>query len=172
MNEPQDGDVGSAGRPNSGGRANKTGSTLEHTVEDLLIRNGYEKAIFSDWPPTLPAGRRYYARQVSLGYSIYGGKRRMDFAIWGASRFPNGLIIECKWQQSSGSVDEKFPFSVLNIRKSKQDYGVPSVVIIDGGGYKPEALEWLRGEVNELGGLEGVFTLNEFIKAVNNGYLK
>jgi len=102
---------------NHGGRANKTGSTLENTVEDLLVRNGYERTTITDWPPQLPAGKRFYARQVKLGMSIYGSTRRMDFAIWGAKRFPNGLIIECKWQQGSGSVDEKFPFSVLNIEK-------------------------------------------------------
>ena len=157
---------------NHGGRANKTGSTLENTVEDLLVRNGYERTTITDWPPQLPAVKRFYARQVKLGMSIYGSNRRMDFAIWGAKRFPNGLIIECKWQQGSGSVDEKFPFSVLNIEKSKQDYGVPSVIIIDGGGYKESALDWLKGQVNELGGLQDVFSLNEFIREVNNGYLK
>jgi hypothetical protein len=157
---------------NSGGRANKTGSTLENTVEDLLIRHGYEKTTITDWPPQLPSGKRYYASQVKLGVSIYGSARRMDFAIWGASRFSRGLIIECKWQQSSGSVDEKFPFTVLNVEKTNKDFGVPSVIIIDGGGYKESAIEWLKGQVNEVGGLQDVFNLNEFIRAVNNGYLK
>ena len=160
------------GSANNGGRANRTGSTLENTVEDLLIRHGYEITSITDWPPQLPAGRRYYARQVKLGVSIYGSPRRMDFAIWGAKRFPTGLIIECKWQQRAGSVDEKFPFSVLNIEKSKRDFGVPSVIIIDGGGYKDTSLDWLKEQVNELGGLQDVFSLNEFIRQVNDGYLE
>jgi hypothetical protein len=33
------------------------------------------------------------------------------------TKFSDGLIIECKWQESAGSVDEKYPFVVLNIKK-------------------------------------------------------
>lgn len=36
----------------------------------------------------------------------------------------------------AGSVDEKYPFAVHNIMK----IGVPSIILIDGGGYKKTAL--------------------------------
>ncbi|MEO3707170.1 PD-(D/E)XK nuclease superfamily protein [Trichormus azollae] len=29
--------------------------------------------------------------------------------------YPSGLIVECKWQNSSGSVDEKLPYVNANI---------------------------------------------------------
>ena len=47
--------------------------------------------------------------------SIYGHRGVTEFLAVSASR---GLAvrIECKWQQSQGSVDEKFPYLYLNCR--------------------------------------------------------
>lgn len=83
------------------------------------------------------------------------------------AKFPDGLIIECKWQQSAGSVDEKFPFLYLNIMKCRD----PTVVVIDGGGYKPSALPWLKSMANPASALMGVWSLQEFQTQVNNGFL-
>ena len=83
------------------------------------------------------------------------------------AKFPNDLIIECKWQQSSGSVDEKYPFLFFNIVHT----GVPTIVLMDGGGYKPAAMQWLKDQVSKTGALIAVWTMAEFHKEVNNGFL-
>jgi hypothetical protein len=84
-----------------------------------------------------------------------------------ASSTPNGLIIECKWQQAAGSVDEKYPFTVFNIMK----IAVPTIILLDGGGYKPAAMVWLKDQVGKDRALIGVYNMSEFQKVVNNGLL-
>ena len=69
-------------------------------------------------------------KQVKVGTTVYDSDRYCDFLVLNKDLFPDGLVIECKWQQSAGSVDEKYPFLVVNIMKT----GVPTVVLIDGGG--------------------------------------
>ena len=80
------------------------------------------------------------SRKLQSASSIYDTPRKVDFLVINKAVFPDGLIIECKWQGISGSVDEKFPYLVGNIIKT----GVPSIVLLDGGGYKRGAEQWLR----------------------------
>jgi hypothetical protein len=83
--------------------------------------------------------------------------------VHGADTFPQGLAIESKWQHAQGSVDEKLPYLVSNIREG---YHVPAVIVADGGGHRPEALRWLRGQVDGTH-LVGVFSLVEFLTWAN-----
>jgi hypothetical protein len=46
--------------------------------------------------------------QLPVGSTIYDTERKCDFFIINSGKFPKGLIIECKWQKSKGSVDEKY----------------------------------------------------------------
>jgi hypothetical protein len=155
----------------SGGtKANNTGNALECFIEDLLKRNGYtefknhKKQVFA---MRQIIGGKQYSKQPWCGESIYGSLRKCDFLIINQEKFPDGLIIECKWQESAGSVDEKFPFAFLNIVK----IGVPTIVLIDGDGYKKQAFVWFKSKVAQEQALIGVHTMKEFQKLVNNGFL-
>jgi hypothetical protein len=153
-----------------GGRANKTGNRLEQFIEDILKREGYEE--FWDHKEQVFANRKaiggkQYAKQVVIGDSIYGNKVRCDVLVLNKEKFPDGLVIECKWQQSSGSVDVKFPYNVFNIAK----LGVPTIILIDGGGYSKKSIEWLRGQAAPERALIGVYSMSEFQTKVNNGFL-
>ncbi|MDR1475188.1 MAG: hypothetical protein LBI30_01545 [Holosporales bacterium] len=155
----------------SGGtKANKTGNALEGFVEDILIRNGYtefinhKKQVFT---MREFVGGKQFSKQPWCGESIYGSSRKCDFLIMNREKFPDGLIIECKWQESSGSVDEKYPFTLQNVEK----IGVTTVVLIDGDGYKKQAFDWLRNQVSPERALRGVYTMKEFQKLVNQGFL-
>lgn len=155
---------------NNGNRANHTGNTLEQFVEDKLIRCGY--TLFPNHRDQLFANRqavggKQYSKQVPCGTSIYETQRKCDFLVLNQEKFPDGLIIECKWQQSNGSVDEKYPFTVFNILK----IGVPTIILLDGGGYKPAAMRWLKGQANPTRALTGVYNMAEFQTLVNNGFL-
>lgn len=112
-------------------------------------------------------GGKQFARQVPLGDTIYETTRKVDFMVVNHEKFPDDLLIECKWQQSKGSVDEKYPFLLYNIIRT----GIPTIVLLDGGGYKPSALKWLKEMVNKNGALIGVWTMAEFQTKVNNGFL-
>lgn len=154
----------------SGKKANKTGSSLERFIEQALLARGYsefwnhKKQVFAN---RKLIGGKQFAKQVPIGDTIYETTRKCDFLVINREKFPNDLIIECKWQQSSGSVDEKYPFLIFNIIRT----GIPTVVLLDGGGYKEAAMKWLKENVNQKGALLGVWTMAEFQTQVNNGFL-
>ena len=155
---------------NGGVQANATGNLLESFVENLLTKKAYTEfpnhrdQIFAN---RNTVGGRQYAKQVPCGMSIYETQRKCDFLIINSDKFPDGLIVECKWQQTAGSVDEKYPFTVLNVLK----IGVPTVILLDGGGYKPMAMKWLKDQVGMNRSLIGVWNMKEFQIQVNNGFL-
>jgi hypothetical protein len=108
-----------------------------------------------------------FTRQLNTCESIYGTQIFSDFMIYHPQKWPEKLIIECKWQQASGSVDEKYPYNVLNIREK---YPSPCVILLDGEGYKTGAAEWLRRQVDGKK-LLAVLSMVQFQKWVNNDNL-
>ena len=146
----------------------KTGNRLELFVENILKEYGYvefwnHKA--SAFANRKNIGGKQYMKHLNVGKTIYETDRKVDFFIVNREKFPDGLIIECKWQQNPGSVDEKYPFLLLNIIKT----AVPTVILLDGTGYKPAAKQWLKDQVNHV--LIGVWSMSEFQKETNNGFL-
>ena len=150
-----------------GGKAVTSGNVLESTVEGTLQGHGYFQ-VGDNIPKKqrqddlLSAGllSRRYARQVYVGTGIYGTDLYVDFYIVGSQPFPAGLIVECKWQQTGGSVDEKLPYVNLNIQHC---YPTPAIVVIDGGGMKSGAIAWLEAQVAVNPNLVGVYPLSSFI---------
>ena len=91
----------------SGRRAVRRGRQLERFVAEELEDVGYELI----WPsmlifPMRDMGQPVYAQQVEVGRDIYDKFRKVDFLLFHPYRHPNGLVIQCKWQASSGSVEE------------------------------------------------------------------
>lgn len=157
---------------NQGGRAVISGNVLENTVEVILQTHGYleicrdlPKKRRRDWLVYSTEPRKRYARQVYIGAGIYGTDIYVDFYIFNAASIPDGLIIECKWQQAGGSVDEKLPYLNLNIQAC---YPSPAVVLIDGEGMKKGAIDWLTKQVGTNSNLLGVHNLSRFISWANN----
>jgi hypothetical protein len=154
----------------SGRKANKTGNLLERFVEQALQAKGYtefwnyKSQVFDN---RKVIGGKQYAKQVYCGKTIYDTIRKVDFLVINRELFPDALIIECKWQQVSGSVDEKYPFLLFNIIKT----GIPTVRLIDGDGYRKAALKFLKDEVSKTSALRGAWTMKEFQTQINNGFL-
>lgn len=65
-------------------------------------------------------------KKVTGGTLANNRGKELESRVW-----PDGLVIQCKWQASSGSVEEKYPFEVLNIQKDEY----PTIIVLDGGGY-------------------------------------
>lgn len=160
----------SSGIISAGSQANKTGDVLELFLQRLLQDNGYvefwnhKEQVFAN---RHSVGGKQYAKEVVIGQSIYETKVRCDFLILNQAKFPDGLVIECKWQQVSGSVDVKYPYNVLNILK----IGVPSIILIDGKGARKKAVQWLKEQAHPSKALIGVYDMAEFQALVNKGYL-
>ena len=90
-----------------------------------------------------------------------------------SKKFDCEIRIECKWQQSNGSVDEKFPYLYLNCIEAMPEKEI--VIIVDGGGAKVGAITWLQETVKSKkytsdynnDKIIHVFSLAEFIKCPN-----
>jgi hypothetical protein len=125
-----------------GRQANRSGRAAEDMLARTLISRGCQ-----------------VAQQVVMGKTIYGTDLRVDILVSNLAAFPGGLVIESKWQDCGGSVDEKFPFLVENI---KTCLPVPAIVVLDGAGYRDGARAWLRSKVDG-DRLVAVFDVAEFM---------
>lgn len=125
-----------------GAKAQSTGSVAESMIGTMLFRLGYTPI-----------------RQRVIGTGIYGTPIQVDILIERAPNFPNGLIIESKWQGASGSVDEKYPYLVENIRHC---YPCPVIILADGDGARPGAIRWLKSQIDGTNIL-AVFSLKELM---------
>ena len=150
---------------NQGKQANKTGRNLEHQIKEVLVSSGYneikDKKLFLD---DLVFFEKVFSIHCYIGNSIYGTKLFTDIILYHPEKYPNRLAIEIKWQQVSGSVDEKFPYIIENVKKR---FPCPAIIILDGDGYKLGAKKWLEDQIDNK--FLGVYSLSEFIKFTNNG---
>lgn len=124
-----------------GKQATQSGRTLEDLIWNVLLDHGCT-----------------VIRQHPIGAGLYGHPIKVDFFVTGIGKYPNGLIVESKWQEMPGSVDEKFPYMVENI---KQYYPCPTIVVYGGSGSKAGALRWLKRQTDEK--LIGVFSIDELL---------
>lgn len=127
--------------------ANMAGKRAEATIYCMIKELGYR-----------------VERQYPICIGIHGGQMNADLYVHPTKKFPKGIIIESKWQGSSGSADEKFCFLELNIRTR---YPAPTIVVLDGGGARPGMVEWFKAQVDGQK-LIGVLSLMEFLLWVNH----
>lgn len=125
-----------------GQQAVRSGRAAEATIYCIIKERGYE-----------------VHRQAFVGNSIKGGEIRADFLINGTPQFPEGLIIESKWQEVAGTADEKLFGLAIDIQ---QCYPLPTIVIVAGGGAREPIVAWLRRQVNG-GTLYAVFDFEQFL---------
>ena len=84
-----------------------------------------------------------YASQCKVGRDIYEKERKVDFILYHPIHWESCLVIQCKWQASGGSVDEKYPFEVESIKLNQYE----TIIILDGGGL----LSWCREVAQKTG---------------------
>lgn len=125
-----------------GQQAVRSGRAAEALIYCILSQRGYQ-----------------VDRQAFVGQSIKGGEIRADFLVRGVTQFPDGLIIESKWQEVPGTADEKLFGLALDIEKN---YPCPTIVIVAGGGAREHIVNWLRNQVNG-GTLYAVLDIEEFL---------
>ena len=129
-----------------GRRANRNGTSVEEIIEHTLSAKGY-----------------HVRRQYYIGKSIFDTGTYADLFVEGLPLFPNGLIIESKWQETRGTAEEKVVYLVTNIQNC---YPCPTIIIADVGGHRPGVLQWLRRQAGQ-GRLLAVFSIMEFIRWSN-----
>ena len=68
--------------------------------------------------------------------NIYGRNGKLDYML---NYDGKSYFIECKSQTAAGSVDEKLPYTLMNMN---QHEGV-KIIVIDGDGWRDGAVKWL-----------------------------
>ena len=146
---------------------NRSGNRLEDAVAALLEDVSYRLVEPSElFFAMRDMDQPIFARQCEVGLNLYGKVARADIILYHPRKCPQCLIISCKWQASSGSVDEKYPFEVLSLNQ----IGIDAMIVLDGGGYSPGAFQWLKGQAGK-NVLKRVFDLGEFQRAVSRGQI-
>jgi hypothetical protein len=96
--------------------------------------------------------------------SIYDLDWRVDFYVWHAVKHPSGLIIEAKYQQGGGSVDEKYPFILGSLQRQQAE----TMVLFLGQGMRRESIAWCRRNCPPRC---LIMTWEEFVLYANKGRL-
>lgn len=155
----------------SGRNAKGNGTDLEDFVELRILGRGYLKMGDSDWlfnhRKDKDLKHKYFAREVYVGESAVKGKlRRVEFFLVDQDAFPDGHILECKWQEVPGSTEDKLLRLPLDIKKT----GIPTTVIIDGPGFSQGIIDHLKSKVDGYA-FRATLSMMEFQVAVNRGFL-
>lgn len=158
-----------------GRQATSTGSTLEKSVMAALQNKGFEVAYYRDWDKKKEKfGSELLLKNVPF-ITVYDHSGNTEFLLKSAKHQLN-IRIECKWQQEPGSVDEKLPYVYLNcIERMPEDH---IIVIIDGGGFRPWAVDWLKNATKQMPYTTDknknkrieVMDLKEFLRWANNTF--
>lgn len=148
--------------------ANEGGKFLENLVANQLNyfglnqfvpRSGYNKTptmdpkVKRDDPMPFDTGEAFYARQVRGFQRPYGQNWTVDFYVHAPLLLPDRLIIEVKYQDTSGSVDEKLYGLYMSLMARPE----PSMIVIKGDAFRfksgrgkdREIVRWLRAQQNE-----------------------
>lgn len=128
-----------------GGLANKSGSVLEGIVTGALAPHGF-KIIQNKDLLKLPEPEQNELLIKNAPYTtLYGSKGKTEFLLK-SKKYGLKVRIECKWQQSAGSVDEKLPHLYLSAVNAIPEDDV--IILIDGNGFRDGAIAWLRNAVD------------------------
>ena len=155
-----------------GSLASGQGKILEETVISTFTRKGFEAVMWSEWNRHRGNfGSELLLKNVPFK-NIYGHDGYTEFLLK-SDKYSLEIRIECKWQQSAGSVDEKFPYLYLNCIEAMPETDI--LIIVDGGGAKEGAVRWLKNaaqhrlytnDANRGKKIE-VFNLSEFLQWAN-----
>lgn len=96
---------------------------------ELVVNDGKMRHLDAPW----------FAYQAKVFKNLYNARMTSDFICWHPD-VPEGFVVEVKWQASAGSVDEKYVFTVLSLKALP----LHSVLVLEGGGCRAEAIKWIR----------------------------
>lgn len=129
-----------------GAVANRNGSMFEAVLLPVFQRFGFP--VYSEreiqMNPALVENCNKFVMTNASYTSIYGStKSRTEYLIIHVNR---SIRVEIKFQVSNGSVDEKYPYMLLNAIYAFPEKEV--ILIVDGGGYKEGARQWLQNMID------------------------
>ena len=130
-----------------GALAVTSGKCLENLVENYLRSAGIDSLNYRKWISDEESPKKSTGLLLkNVPYvNIYGGNSRGEF-ILSVDGKPD-VRIECRFQGSRGSVDEKMPY-LFETAVAFEESTV--VLVIEGDGYKKGAKSWLKTSCNSI----------------------
>lgn len=125
--------------------------------------------------PALKQGGYTWQSQAPIGKRISGGKHIVDVL----ATDPEGanILISLKWQQVSGTAEQKVPFEIISLADSIENTEgtdfVKAYLVLGGPGWKLRDF-YIRGGLNKyLQNVDAVHVknLDEFVALANQGRL-
>ena len=95
------------------GRETSTGRVLEEMVLPALKRAGYT-----------------WTAQTHVGSRPNGRKHNVDVV---ATKGGTSILVSMKWQESSGTAEQKVPFEVMCLADAVRELGVTTAYLVLGG---------------------------------------
>ncbi len=133
-------------------RNTNTGAVLEAMVLPALTRGGYS-----------------FTKQVRVGTRCGGGVHNVDAV---AEKDGEKVLVSLKWQQTSGTAEQKVPFEVMCLADAvRADLASRAYLVLGGDGWTLRDY-YTSGALNEHlihARFVHVVTLEAFIRLANNG---
>ncbi len=131
-----------------------TGAVLERMILPALEKGGYG-----------------YKTQVRIGTRLGGGEHLVDIVAEKDGEF---FLISVKWQQVSGTAEQKVPFEVICLEEALRTGGYRhAYVVLGGNGWKLRAF-YAGGGLNQYlkgSGRVEILTLEAFVAKANSARL-
>lgn len=131
-----------------------TGSVLEQMILPALKRGGYA-----------------HERQVNIGDRIGGGRHVVDVV---ATKDGKRFLVSLKWQQVSGTAEQKVPFEVISLAEAVLSGEYAGAYLVLGGeGWKLRSFYTGGGLKKHLTCADkvSIITLENFIGRANSASL-
>jgi len=133
-----------------GGKGTRTGTNMERMIATALGFNNYS-----------------FVKQVYIGQQLFGNRYKADFIV-------NDKIISLKWQQVSGTAEQKLIYEIATLIKIIDGSGgrfTKAYLIYGGNGFSPGALNYMQHNMHVglliHGDLVFIESLNDFIARIN-----
>lgn len=138
-------------------RNTNTGGVLENMILPSLQRGGYA-----------------VEKQVNVGLRLGGKGKHMVDAV--AEKEGRKFLVSSKWQQSSGTAEQKVPFEVMclaEVMNDNPEVFARAYIILGGDGWKLRDFYTSGGMNKFFNGTNNVkiVTLERFIAMANKGEL-
>jgi hypothetical protein len=133
-----------------------TGGVLEAMVLPALRRGEYECAL-----------------QANIGERLGCGTHKVDVI---ARKRDRQILISLKWQQRSGTIEQKIPFETICLAEALERGYDKAYVVLGGEGMRPKLRQFyvsggLKPFLNVPWNRVEIVTLEGFIAKANNGKL-
>ena len=121
--------------------------------------------------PALARGGYSHETQVLVGIRPGGGVHKVDaIARWKTDE----ILVSLKWQQTSGTAEQKVPFEVMCLADAVREGKATRAYLVLGGDGWSLRDYYTSGSLKEhltYAGLVRIVTLEAFVRIANNGEL-